>query len=427
LNKCILAKYNYAVRHLYQFLTLCSVPVFKVLGVFNNKIRKGVKGRQCTFEKLTQSLNPTLKTFWFHCASLGEYEQGLPVFEILKNKFPDHQIVLSFFSPSGYEIRRNAAIADVVVYMPLDTKSNAERFLDLVNPSLTIFVKYEIWPHFLETLYKHHFKVILISALFRKNQVFFKSYGVWMQDYLRMFNHIFVQNEGSKTLLNSININEVTVAGDTRLDRVYKQLEHDNKLDFIADFVGDSICVVAGSTWPEGDQYLADFINNSTHKKVKYIIAPHDISKNRINSITKKFHVNTVLFSDFERSTLAQATVFVIDTIGLLSKIYSYADIAYVGGAVGNTGLHNIWEPAVFGVPIIIGSNHQKYPEALILKEHGGLFDVMSASDFNKTLNELLISSELRIKSGQTNSSYIQKNKGALMKIIKYIDEKLRI
>jgi len=255
------------------------------LALFNTKLKQGVEGRNETFEKLKNAIQAEDKTFWFHCASLGEYEQGLPVFEALKSKHPNHKIVLSFFSPSGYEVRKNVKLADVVVYLPLDTKANAKCFLDLVNPEYILFVKYEIWPNLLLEIKKRQLKAVLISAVFRENQTFFKWYGGFMQSALFGFNHIFTQDEHSKALLESIAYKNVSVSGDTRFDRVSNQLTIDNTVSFIADFKGSNLCVVFGSTWPDDDKLYLDFINKNENPNLKFVIAPHNIKPNYISSL----------------------------------------------------------------------------------------------------------------------------------------------
>ncbi|MFI1744351.1 3-deoxy-D-manno-octulosonic acid transferase [Thalassobellus sediminis] len=405
--------YNIGI-HLTHFGLKCVSP-------FNAKIKKGAIGRSNTFEILKNNLNKNDKTLWFHCASLGEYEQGLPVFKELRKHYTNHKIILSFFSPSGYEIRKNTPIADVVVYLPLDTKKNAKQFLDIVNPELTVFIKYDIWPNFLNELKERKLPAILISAAFRKNQSFFKFYGKQLRDALFAFNHIFTQNEVSKQLLESINYKDVTVSGDTRFDRVYSQLEQDNTLDFISEFKQDKLCVVAGSTWPEGEELFINYINSNTNNNIKFIIAPHNIKSSQINNLKNKLNVKTILFSEKETANVADANIFIINTIGILTKIYNYADIAYVGGALGKTGLHNTLEPAVFGIPIIIGNNHFKFPEAKALIENHGLFSISNQADFNSIMNKLINNSDFRLESGSNNSDYIKDNIGAVNQILNYL------
>ncbi|MFL0354212.1 3-deoxy-D-manno-octulosonic acid transferase [Xanthomarina sp. GH4-25] len=393
----------------------------RIISIFNHKIKLGVKGRQETFKILTKRISETDKTFWFHCASLGEYEQGLPVFKELRKNHPNHKIVLTFFSPSGYEIRKNTDIADVVVYLPIDTKSNAKRFLNVVHPELTIFVKYDVWPNILIELKKRQLKAILISALFRGNQIYFKSYSGFMKQALFAFEHIFTQDVDSKTLLESIDYNHVTVSGDTRFDRVYNQLEQDNSLDFIKQFKDNKLCVVAGSTWPEDEVYLIKYINAIETEHVKFIIAPHNIKKAQILKLKQAITKKTVLFSEKNESTLSTCQVLILDTIGLLSKVYSYADIAYVGGAVGKTGLHNTLEPAIFGIPIIIGKHFTNFPEAKTMIKNHGMVSVSTQNQLNQHLDNLIHNKNIRIENGKQNLNYIKNNRGAIIQIMSYI------
>jgi 3-deoxy-D-manno-octulosonic-acid transferase len=411
------------LRQVYNILTHIAGFHLNIIGLFNKKILLGVKGRKETFNLLRSKISSDDKVIWFHCASLGEYEQGLPVFENIKTKYPQHKIVLSFFSPSGYEIRKDSPIADCVVYLPLDTKKNAKQFLDLVNPKLVVFVKYEIWPNYLIEIKKRKVNAILISALFRKSQSFFKSSGKWMQNALFAFKHIFVQNEESEQLLNQINYNEVTISGDTRFDRVLNQLDVNNSLDFIEVFKQNRLCIVAGSTWPEDETLLIDYINID-HSDTKYIIAPHNIKSGQILSLKAKLIKTSVLYSEKESDDIANAKVLIIDTIGLLSKIYSYAEIAYVGGAIGTTGLHNTLEPAVFGVPIIIGTNHRKFPEAKEMIDNKGMFSIKDLQELSSVLNQLINDTDFRIESGKVNADYILKNKGAVTQIMAYLNKR---
>ena len=409
------------MRFIYNIGIFLAGIALKIGALFNNKLKKGVEGRKSTFKILKDSISENDKTLWFHCASLGEYEQGLPVFTKLRNHYKSHKIVLSFFSPSGYDIKKNSPIADLVVYIPLDTRTNAKRFLNLVKPELSVFVKYDIWPNFLYELKSQQKRALLISASFRENQIYFKTYGGFFRKALFTFEHIFTQNEVSKEILNAINYKTVSVNGDTRFDRVYSQLETDNTLPYVEAFKNNKLCVVAGSTWPEGESLFIDFINSEASKDIKYIIAPHDIKPDRIKKLQESIKSKSILFSDKNNKNLSDYKVFIIDTIGILSKIYSYADIAYVGGAMGNTGLHNTLEPAVFGVPIIIGNNHYKFPEASALITNGGMFSISNQQEFNQILNELILNEEKRKISGFKNRQYIEKNTGAVIQILDYL------
>ncbi len=409
------------MRFLYTIGIYIAGFLLKIVALFNHKLKMGVDGRANTFEILENAIQSHDQTLWFHCASLGEYEQGLPVFKELRKLYSSHKILLTFFSPSGYEIRKNTDVADVVVYLPMDTMANANRFLNLVHPELTVFVKYDIWPNYLLQLKKRQLKAILISALFRKKQSYFKWYGSMMRRTLTSFEHIFVQNENSENLLKSIDFQNVTLAGDTRFDRVSHQLEQDNHLSFIEEFKGNNICVVIGSSWPEDEELLIKFINEDTSNDVKYIIAPHNIKTNQVKDLVSKLRPRTILFSEMEGKGLSDYSIFIIDTIGLLTKIYSYADIAYVGGAMGTTGLHNILEPAVFGVPIIIGKNHDKFPEAKQMIDMAGVVSIKNQNELNEVLKGFIMTEVKRIEFGELNSRFIASNKGAVVRIVDYL------
>ncbi len=409
------------MKPLYNIALYIAEFSLKILAFFNKKIKSGVDGRSKTFKILEEHLSSHDQTFWFHCASLGEYEQGLPIFKQLRAENPQHKIVLTFFSPSGYEVRKNTDVADVVVYLPMDTKKNAKRFVKLVNPELTIFVKYEIWPNYLSELKKRNLRAILISAVFRKEQSYFQFYGKMMRDALSTFEHIFVQDKNSMVLLNSAHFNNVTLAGDTRYDRVSDQLQQDNKLSYIEDFRDGKLCVVIGSSWPEDEDLFTEYINSRTSNNVKFIIAPHNIKNNQIDQFAKQLNKKTVLFSKKDDQNLSEFEVFIVDTIGVLSKIYSYADIAYVGGGMGQTGLHNILEPAVFGVPILIGKNYEKFPEAFQMITNGGVISIKNKEELQDSLDRLIKNAEERKALGHLNRDFIKNNKGAVIQIMSYL------
>lgn len=402
---------------LYSTLTAVFEKVLPVSGLFSGKMKQFVKGRKTVFQTLKSQVSHSDKTIWFHCASLGEYEQGLPVMEAVKEKYLHHKLVVSFFSPSGYENKKNSSIGDVTVYLPLDTKSNVKKFLNLVKPEMVFFVKYEFWPNYLLELNRRSIPTFLISGLFRKNQLFFKPLGSWMRNVLKTFTHIFVQDEKSKQLLETISIQEVTVSGDTRYDRVSKQIEENNTLDFIESFKSDSICIVAGSTWTEDEEILIDYINQS-HENVKFIIAPHNLKIEQIKAFKNKILKKTVCFSEMDGKRLNDFNVFILDTIGLLKKVYSYADIAYVGGGMGNTGLHNILEAATFGVPIVIGKNYDAFPEAKALQSRAGLFSVATKIELKEILDKLVQNKSFREKTGMINGHFVQNNTGATQTIL---------
>ena len=408
---------------LYNLIVQIAGFLLKIIALFNPKMKLFVDGRKLVFPILEQKIKPTDKTIWFHAASLGEYEQGLPVIEKIKEAFPLHKIIVTFFSPSGYEVRKNNTVADVTIYLPLDTKKNAQQFLKLVHPDLVFFIKYEYWPNYLAELKKLQTKTYLISGILRENQLFFKWYGGFYREALNTFDYFFVQNENSKKLLLGLGKTNVAVSGDTRFDRVAAILEKDNSLDFISQFKNNTITIVVGSSWPKDENLLVDFINSNT-LNVKFIIAPHNIKAEQIqqlkNSITKK----TILFSDVQTRLIAslhEFDVFIIDTIGILTKIYSYADIAYVGGGFGNPGVHNLLEPATFGVPIVIGPNYSHFAEATALVNMEACLSITNSTELNKVFRNLISDDSLRQEKGLLCETFVQMNKGATAIILKYI------
>lgn len=405
---------------LYNLIVQIAGFLLKIVALFSPKIKLFMDGRKSVFEILQTKINPNDKTIWFHAASLGEYEQGLPVIEKIKEKFPHHKIVITFFSPSGYEVRKNNAVADVTVYLPLDTKKNAKEFLSLVQPEMVFFIKYEYWPNYLNELRKLETPTYLISGILRKKQLFFKWYGGFYRKALDTFTHFFVQNESSKKLLLELGKTNVAISGDTRFDRVAAILEKDNSLDFIETFKNDTLTIVVGSSWPKDENLLVEYINQ-TSEKVKFIIAPHNIKSEQIqelkNSITKK----TVLFSEKSTKNLADFDVFLIDTVGILIKIYSYADIAYVGGGFGNPGVHNILEPATFGVPIVIGPNFSHFAEAIALVNMEGCISISDKKGLFDAFSNLIANDDIRHEKGHICSTFVQMNKGATSIILKSI------
>lgn len=408
-----------ALKTLYDFLVLSIQFFLPLTAVFSPKMKLFVRGRKGVLQQLKGKFSTDDRVIWFHAASLGEYEQGLPVMQAIKKNWPEFKIVLTFFSPSGYEIRKNNPVADCTVYLPLDTPKNARQFVQALHPEWAVFIKYEVWPNYLQALQKQGAKTILFSGMFRESQLYFKAYGKFMREALSCFDWFFVQNEKAKKLLNAIDFENVSVSGDTRFDRVSHQIEIDNRLDFVEQFKQDSLCVVCGSTWPEDEKILLSYINASS-KGVKFIIAPHEIKPQRIAQLCEKLHKKTVLYSKHSSKELVEADVLVIDTVGLLTKIYSYADIAYVGGAMGKTGLHNILEPATFGVPILIGPHHQKFPEAAQLRQLAGLFVVSSVDALKKNLDRLISDPHFRKSTGMISGHFVQVNTGATQEIITY-------
>lgn len=406
---------------LYNLLVSFADFLIKIIAFFNPKIKLFVDGRKNVFATLSQKIKETDKSIWFHAASLGEYEQGLPVMEKMKRKFPNHRIVLTFFSPSGYEVRKNNAIADVTVYLPLDTKKNAKQFIKLIHPELVFFIKYEYWPNYLNELKIEKIPTYLISGVLRENQLFFKWYGGFYRKALNTFDYFFVQNSKSKELLTKLCKYNVTVSGDTRFDRVVSILEKDNTLDFISQFKNNTMTIVIGSSWPKDENILVDFINKN-QQNLKFIIAPHNIKSEQIQELKNRLNRKVVLFSEKENQNLANFDVFIIDTIGILTKIYSYADIAYVGGGFGNPGVHNILEPATFGIPIIIGPNYSHFSEATALVNLEGCTSISNATELNDAFENLLQNDYIRNEKGHICSTFIQMNKGATNSILNYFN-----
>ncbi len=428
--KSVAKKLNLATQintmlFLYNLIVCFAAQVLKLLAFFSPKLKLFVNGRKPVFELLQSKINPTDKTIWFHAASLGEYEQGLPVIEQIKKQYPNHKIVITFFSPSGYEVRKNNTIADATVYLPLDTIANAKRFLEVLHPEMVFFIKYEFWPNYLNALQKANIRTYLISGIFRENQAFFKWYGGFYKNALKTFDFFFVQTEKSKNLLHRIGFTNVQISGDTRFDRVVSILERNNSLDFIEQFKRDSsnvgmTTIVIGSSWPKEEAILLNYINNAP-EDLKFIIAPHNIKSEQIANLKSQITKATVLFSEKEHRNLADFQVFIIDTIGILTKIYSYADIAYVGGGFGNPGVHNILEPATFGVPIVIGPNYSHFAEATALVHMEGCLSVSNSKELNDAFNVLINNRDVRYEKGHICSTFVQMNKGATDVILKHI------
>ena len=405
---------------LYNLIIILASQIVKLVALFSPKVKLFVNGRKEVFPILQSKLSPNDKSIWFHAASLGEYEQGLPVIEKIKVQFPNNKIVVTFFSPSGYEVRKNNTVADATVYLPLDTKSNAQKFIKAINPELVFFIKYEYWPNYLNELKKQNIKTYLISGIFRENQAFFKWYGGFYRNALKTLVYFFVQNESSKNLIQSIGFNNVKISGDTRFDRVVSILERDNSLDFIEQFKDNKTTIVIGSSWPKDESLLVNYINNASDE-IKFIIAPHNIKADQISNLKSQITKISVLFSEKSTIDLSNFNVFIIDTIGILTKIYSYADIAYVGGGFGNPGVHNILEPATFGVPIIIGPNYSHFAEATALVHQEGCISISNQNELNDAFNLLINNEDERNEKGHICSTFVQMNKGATDVILNHI------
>jgi len=400
------------MRLIYQIGANLYFFVVRIISLWNPKAKLFIKGRKEAINKLN-SFIPNEKTYWFHCASLGEFEQARPLIEGLKLKNKNCQIVITFFSPSGYEIRKKYEFADLILYLPKDSKSNATYLLDKIKPSKIFFIKYEFWANYLLEAEKRKIPTYLVSGVFRKNQIFFKWYGRFMRDILRSFTAIYLQNENSKALLDSICVDSL-VTGDTRFDRVMQNAEKVKSFPTIEKFIGNKKCLVVGSSWKEDEAVVCSTLNKL--KDTKVIIAPHEIHESRISSIEASLTQKIIKFSDLKSSTNSEDfDVLIIDNIGILMHLYQYADVAYVGGAFGK-GLHNILEPACFGVPVIFGNNYSKFPEAPQFLNAGIGNSISNNQEFELIFNELM-------ESGNSAKvlAFMESQKGATTKIIKNI------
>jgi 3-deoxy-D-manno-octulosonic-acid transferase len=397
------------MKLIYQIGTNLYFFVVWVFALWNPKAKLVIEGRKKAIEQL-KSFSANGEVYWFHCASLGEFEQARPLIEAIKLKNEKSQIVITFFSPSGYEIRKNYELADLVLYLPKDSKSNAILVLNSIKPTAIFFVKYEFWANYLLEASKREIPTYLVSGVFRKKQVFFKWYGGYMRKVLNSFNGIYLQNTNSKTLLDSINVQSV-VTGDTRFDRVMQNSENVKKFPKIENFIENNKCIVVGSCWGEDETVIFPILNKSTDLKI--IIAPHEIDEAHIKSIEAGLTKKSIRFSKLNISiSVSDFEVLIIDNIGMLMHLYQYADVAYVGGAFGK-GLHNILEPASFGNPVIFGSKYSKFPEAYdFLKAEIG-FSIQNNSEFEDVFNKLI-----EVDNSSKVLTYMNSQKGATARII---------
>lgn len=384
---------------------------------FNPKAKKWINGRANWEENLTTKINFSERPIWIHCASLGEFEQGRPLIEAIKKQQPDSKILLTFYSPSGYEIRQNYPLADVVIYLPPDGQKNAQKFLRIVNPKMAIFVKYEFWYHYLNALKKESIPTYLVSAIFRKSQPFFKCYGGLHREMLGCFEQLFLQDKASFELLKRFHFQNMTVAGDTRIDRVLAIQSEEKPLPIVADFCKNNTHIlVCGSTWEADEDILINFINNSLSNNYKTIIAPHEIDGAHISNIQKQLTVPNITYSNAAKNGVGHARVLIIDNIGMLAHLYRFGHIAYIGGGFGS-GIHNTLEPIAFGLPVIFGPKFKKFHEAVTLVEHEGAFSIKNGAELEavlKNLNE----AEFYKDASEKAVAYLQENQGATRRIL---------
>jgi 3-deoxy-D-manno-octulosonic-acid transferase len=388
-----------------------------IAAAFNSKAKQLSEGQHQTFEILAKKIDPQAEYIWLHAASLGEFEQGRPLIEQIKQQFPEKKVIVTFFSPSGYEVRKNYTGADVVCYLPFDTLSNVKRFLSIVTPEIAFFVKYEFWANYLKILHSKDIPTYLISGIFRDNQLFFRPYGSWYRKLLTYFDHFFVQNENSAQLLKSLNLHNVTVTGDTRFDRVAEIASAPKELPIIEAFATGHRVWVAGSSWPADEEILATYFNG--HSDLKLIIAPHVISEQHIELICSKLKRKYVRYTQTTADEVAIADCLIIDTIGLLSSVYRYGEVAYIGGGFG-VGIHNVLEAAVYSLPVIFGPNYHKFKEACDLITAGGAFAINNQTEFDVLADRLAQSEEVRTV-GNIAGDYVNANRGATSKIIDHV------
>ena len=402
------------------FLLLYAIGA-RIASLFNKKARLWLNGRKEIFNNLTQwkAENAGENIVWLHCASLGEFEQGRPIIEKLKQQYPTYKILLTFFSPSGYEIRKNYSGADGIFYLPLDGKSTAEKFISIVKPTLVIWIKYEYWFYYLTLLKEKKIPVILVSAIFRETQPFFKWYGSLWKKILQSFEKIFVQNEDSVALLKRIGLAEnITVTGDTRFDRVMDIIQKNEPLpSALVNFCINKKVMVAGSTWEEDEEEIVHYAK--THAAIKFIIAPHEIDKERLDDI-KKLFPNSIFYSQFIKGE-NEAQTIIIDNIGMLSKLYQLATVAYIGGGFNDSGIHNILEAAVYGRPVIFGPEYEKFAEANDLIDRQGAFSIENALELETLLDKLFGDDEFLQTASTVSKIYVYENRGATNKIMDYI------
>lgn len=415
---------NYIGYCIYVISTNSFFLLLQIIAPFNKRAKQFVNGRKKIFNHISQSLKgDTRNSIWFHVSSLGEFEQARPVIEKLRIKFPNHKYIVSIFSPSGYEIRKNDNIADYVFYLPNDSKKNAKKVVELFNPELAFWVKYDFWFYYLNELKIQKIPTFLIDASFNSKQVYFKKYAVFYRNILSNFTYTFTQNELSKTLLESINILNVQTTGDTRFDRVYNSLQLTENIDLIKQFKGENLLIVLGSSYTFEVQLLANFLNKNKNQNIKIIIAPHFVFEDQLVAIETIFSEKIVRFSKVNETLISNIDMLLIDSIGMLSKIYKYADISFIGGGFKPKGLHNILEAATFGNTIIFGNEIEYFPEAIEFVKNDAALSVKNQTEFDLNMNIFIKDNSIRKKIGDNAQQQILKNTGATEKIIDFISK----
>lgn len=409
---------------MYNFSIFLYATAVRLVSPFKRKARLMVDGHKDVFEKLETEIDKDSKYIWIHAASLGEFEQARPLIEKLKQEHSEYKILLTFFSPSGYEVRKNYELADIICYLPFDLKKNARKFVKLANPSIAIFIKYEFWKNYIKTLHKNNIPTYIVSAIFRPNQIFFRWYGKFMQKVLHSYTALCVQDENSKTLLEGIGVKNVHICGDTRFDRVLKIKGEAKNLTLLNLFTtaedGSKIkTLVAGSSWPKDEDIFVPYFNST--KNMKLIIAPHEIHESHLMYIEDQVKRPCIRYSKATTDTIANYDCIIIDSFGLLSSIYGYGEVAYIGGGFG-VGIHNVLEAAVYGIPTIFGPNFKKFREARDLLERGGSYSVHDYLSFKGLMDDFIDYPDTLKMAGQQAEDYVSANANVVDKVMKIIN-----
>ncbi len=385
----------------------------------NDKAKKFLEGRKGVIEYISEKIDKNSQYVWVHAASLGEFEQGRPVIEQIKRLRPEYKIILTFFSPSGYEVRKNYEGADIVCYLPIDTSWGAKRFLDTVRPACAIFIKYEFWMNYIRGLKRRNIPTYIVSAIFREEQAFFKWYGGWYRKVLHCFNHLFVQNQSSLDLLASIGVNNASLTGDTRFDRVADIAAKSKELPIVSAFKQGKKVIVAGSSWPKDEDILCAYFNE--HPEIKMILAPHEIHQSHLDSIVAKLKRPYAFYQGTSEEEAAKADCLIINCFGLLSSIYKYGEVAYIGGGFG-VGIHNTLEAAVYGMPVVFGPNFHKFQEAVDMVKRGAAFSIENAEQYNPLMDKMLTDASSSLRSAsEAAATYVNENRGATVRIVEHI------
>lgn len=404
------------MKSIYNFGIYCYKQLVALAGIRNVKARKLTQGQKGIFDYLSRHADPQGGYLWIHASSLGEFEQGRPLIEAIKKAQPDTKILLTFFSPSGYEVRKNYSGADLICYLPFDLPGNVRRLLDLTKPTKAIFIKYEFWANYLNELKRRNIPTYIVSAIFRPKQIFFRSYGGYFRRILKNFTHLYIQDERSRQLLASIGIDNVSIVGDTRFDRVGDIRRTAKELPLVEAFAQGKKILIAGSSWPKDEEFITRYFNHNDN--IKLILAPHEIHESHLQSIEKLLKRPVIRYTQATIDTVQSYDCLIIDCFGLLSSIYRYGTVAYVGGGFG-AGIHNIAEAAVYDIPVIFGPNHRRFKEARELIACGGGFAIHNGQEFATIADKLLTNPKYLASASKNAGDYISTHAGATKLILK--------